>query len=271
MLAAFDQNHLERLVAFRLGERLDTIVPVNADFSAVTFDLLLWAKRGGRLRDLLVAALRANPSSPELNSIAMENRISVETPKEFLIGISREFRTVRGWIGKSVFAIPFVNLFANIGPLWPTAISSSFVTLFIFGVVVVIGTVSNPSVRFLRYSAAISGILAIVLLFFYMQLAKEFIHPKENRYGDFVRVTKGDEYTDVGSLVKDRYVNVEALLKDFDSPDQVWTEESIGRAQRKLAKYWFGFWLVAAMFYSSALQFFRLDHSHTETTKDRDE
>lgn len=67
LLAAFTPDSLRQMVLVGLDEHLDHIAG-GSTFSAVTFNLIDWAQRAGRLPALLQAAHAAASGSPELNA-----------------------------------------------------------------------------------------------------------------------------------------------------------------------------------------------------------
>ncbi len=75
LLDAFDPSTLEQMVRIGLDENLPTIAG-GANFRDVTFNLIRWAERTGRVDDLLAAAMQANPDNPALLAIVAGTRPS---------------------------------------------------------------------------------------------------------------------------------------------------------------------------------------------------
>lgn len=69
LLEAYDQASLQQVVRIGLDEKLDTIAG-GANLKELTFNLIQWAERTGRVDDLLAATLKENPSSPALRGFA---------------------------------------------------------------------------------------------------------------------------------------------------------------------------------------------------------
>jgi hypothetical protein len=66
LLDAFDYSSLQRMLAFRIGVRLEDIVGLGEGMRATVFELMQWADRQGKLEDLIVEAHRFNPSNARL-------------------------------------------------------------------------------------------------------------------------------------------------------------------------------------------------------------
>ncbi len=69
LLKAFDLSSLQQMVRIGLDENLASIAG-GANLQEVTFNLIQWAERNGRVDDLLAAARQANPSNPALSAFA---------------------------------------------------------------------------------------------------------------------------------------------------------------------------------------------------------
>lgn len=67
LLNAFNGDTLRQMVRVELGETLDHVAG-GSNFSALTFELIAWAIRTGRLPDLLEGTCRAVPDNPKLNT-----------------------------------------------------------------------------------------------------------------------------------------------------------------------------------------------------------
>ena len=65
LVAAFDRDHLERLVSYCLNQDLAAITRAD-DLTDVVFQLVGWAIRRGQLAKLVEAAFEENPENPEL-------------------------------------------------------------------------------------------------------------------------------------------------------------------------------------------------------------
>ena len=68
LLHAFDLDSLGQLLKFSLWVDLSTIVSPAKNVSSQMFDLLVWAEREGRLRDLCEAAAAERPENVELKA-----------------------------------------------------------------------------------------------------------------------------------------------------------------------------------------------------------
>jgi hypothetical protein len=71
LLAAFDQDGLERMVRYRLNERLGGVVPPGP-LQAVVFRLIEWAEQHGRVEELVRAARDERPGNREVQAAAEE-------------------------------------------------------------------------------------------------------------------------------------------------------------------------------------------------------
>ena len=68
LLNAFpSEADLEQMVSFELDENLNSIA-TGGNYSEVVFKLIKWAQAQGRVKELLDAALSANPGNPKLRS-----------------------------------------------------------------------------------------------------------------------------------------------------------------------------------------------------------
>jgi hypothetical protein len=74
LVDGFDRQELERLMAFRLNERLGNIVDVSAPLDVIVFRLLEWAELRGRTEELVRAAVQARPNDAALRAVAEEYR-----------------------------------------------------------------------------------------------------------------------------------------------------------------------------------------------------
>jgi hypothetical protein len=75
LLEAFDPPTLEQMVRIGLDKNLAAVAG-GVNFQEVTFNLIQWAERVGRVEDLLAAARQANPSNPALSAFAADFRQS---------------------------------------------------------------------------------------------------------------------------------------------------------------------------------------------------
>jgi hypothetical protein len=71
LLDAFDLNGLTRMVSFELNESLNLIAG-GSSTSDIVFNLIQWAERTNRTKDLLQGALAENPNNHLLNKFAQE-------------------------------------------------------------------------------------------------------------------------------------------------------------------------------------------------------
>jgi hypothetical protein len=88
-----DLDVLKRIVRFKLGEDLPTIVGVDRDLNAVVFDLVRWANRTGRTADLIRAAVSEIPGNPALKELVKQpwvvalTEVVMEAPTQGKLGI----------------------------------------------------------------------------------------------------------------------------------------------------------------------------------------
>src|SRR5262245_15503397 len=66
---------LEMMVEFERDKNLEKLVG-RSGLDAVAFELVRWARREGRLDDLLAGAIRQNPGNPDLKRFAYEITLS---------------------------------------------------------------------------------------------------------------------------------------------------------------------------------------------------
>jgi hypothetical protein len=71
LLAAFDQDGLERMLRHRLNERLESITKVGP-LEAVVFRLIEWAEQHGRVEELVRATRDERPGNREVQAAAEE-------------------------------------------------------------------------------------------------------------------------------------------------------------------------------------------------------
>lgn len=71
LLQSFDRDSLRMMVRLQLDEDLDAVAG-DDDLTTVVFDLITWAERTNRIRDLVNGALASNPANPELQQLAAE-------------------------------------------------------------------------------------------------------------------------------------------------------------------------------------------------------
>lgn len=71
LMSAFPSiGELERFTSIFLETPLDSITPYfNNTLDRVVFDLIQWARKEGRIGELLTAALRANPYNLKTNEV----------------------------------------------------------------------------------------------------------------------------------------------------------------------------------------------------------
>jgi hypothetical protein len=69
ILSAFDDAELRKLVRFRMNDRLEEITSSNS-LDTVVFDLIGWAERHGRAKELIKAVQRARPDNPTIQAVA---------------------------------------------------------------------------------------------------------------------------------------------------------------------------------------------------------
>jgi hypothetical protein len=69
---AYDRNELEKVLLFRLNERLDRIAPGQADFDAIVFHVVLWADQHGRLVEFVREAAAGRPLRSDLADLVRE-------------------------------------------------------------------------------------------------------------------------------------------------------------------------------------------------------
>jgi hypothetical protein len=70
--ASFNKDELNRLVEFKLDQKLEAIVDTEQGLETIVFHLVGWAMRNYRLLDLVREMAGARPNSVDLNSIAKE-------------------------------------------------------------------------------------------------------------------------------------------------------------------------------------------------------
>jgi hypothetical protein len=66
---AFDLASLQRMLLFRLQQRLDHITPADAELDTVVFRLVLWADQHGRMLELARAAALERPGRPDAQEL----------------------------------------------------------------------------------------------------------------------------------------------------------------------------------------------------------
>ncbi|HHY56709.1 MAG TPA: pentapeptide repeat-containing protein [Chloroflexi bacterium] len=70
-LDAFDTGELRLFVRIHLNANLDEIT-LGQNLAAITLELIAWADRQGRLREMIDAALRQNPGNPQLQDLTKQ-------------------------------------------------------------------------------------------------------------------------------------------------------------------------------------------------------
>jgi len=84
---AFDVDSLAQLVQFRLGERLDLIVPAETAFDTVVFKLVLWADQRGQLLELARAVAEARPGRPDAAQLLADMEVATSSGVPQLEGL----------------------------------------------------------------------------------------------------------------------------------------------------------------------------------------
>jgi hypothetical protein len=69
LCSAFSSDSLDQMVEFSLEQKLDEIT-LGANLSRRVFDLIGWAQRQGKLKELIAGARNENPGNPELKAFA---------------------------------------------------------------------------------------------------------------------------------------------------------------------------------------------------------
>ncbi len=77
LLDAFTVTTLRELFEFDLNENLSSIVGLNQPLSTVVLEVIGWAGRRGRTRELIQAAVNSNPTNQALRDFAASIGISV--------------------------------------------------------------------------------------------------------------------------------------------------------------------------------------------------
>jgi hypothetical protein len=90
LLSAFPARRaLEMMLAFELNWNLDDIAAQGTMPEAV-FDLIKWARARGELKQLIQAALRTTPNSPDLQAFANHIAMPATTPLPLAVSTRRE-------------------------------------------------------------------------------------------------------------------------------------------------------------------------------------
>jgi len=74
LLAAFDKAELIQMVRVELEEVLEHHVADGDDLTTIVSELVRWAKRRGRIEDLIRGAYKTNPGNPELQQLWTDSR-----------------------------------------------------------------------------------------------------------------------------------------------------------------------------------------------------
>lgn len=74
LLSAFGEAELARMVRLQMNKNLAAIAG-GANLTDITFNLIQWAERTGRLRELLVAAYAANKGNAKLKALAQKHKL----------------------------------------------------------------------------------------------------------------------------------------------------------------------------------------------------
>ena len=242
--------------------RLDRVVDTSGPLDHVVLRLIEWAGERGKLKQLFVAVARRQSNNPRIESILRLTNLTLnEGPQEFLVGVSTERKSTRGWFVKSLLLLPVLNFVPGLAPLSASPTILAFATALVMLTCVIVSTfaVSNFKVPIRRGIALVAGVLVLGILLQYVQLHDEYIYVKREG-ADEVYFTKGTEFTDVAKLLRDDpegYGSEAEIIDRFESPFEIWTEASIVSTERRFRNWWFTFWVLLSIFFGVSIQEFR--------------